>query len=161
MSDKNNKHDIKVVATNRRAHADYEILETLEAGMILSGPEVKSLRGGKANLQDGFVRLDNNRAILMNVHIAPYAMGSTHVHQEPTRSRELLLNKSEIDRWAGRVVLRGLTVVPLELYFSKRGIAKVKIGLAKGKNAPDRRQDLKKKDLQRQMRREFGGKHHV
>lgn len=155
------KKSVKVIATNRRAQAQYEILETIEAGIVLTGPEVKSLRTGKVNLQDGFARIENEQALLMNVHISPYSMGSTHVHQEPTRSRRLLMNKQEIKRWMGRMVLRGLTIIPLEMYFSLRGMAKVKLALAKGKNAPDRREDIKKKSLQREMRRDFGGQHRV
>lgn len=161
MTKKNQDNNVISVASNRRAHAHYEILETVEAGLVLTGPEVKSLRNGKANLQDGFARFDEEQAILMNVHIAPYGLGSTHVHQEPTRSRKLLLNKSEIRRWMGKTIIKGLTIIPLEIYFSKRGFAKIKLALAKGKNAPDRRDDIKKKTLQREMRRDFGGKHRV
>src|SRR5436189_5845432 len=106
--------EVKIVATNRRALAQYEILETLEAGIALTGPEVKSLRQGGVNLQDGFVRIEGTRAWLWNVHISPYAQGSLHVVQEPTRKRILLLNRTEINRWYGKTTIKGLTIVPLE-----------------------------------------------
>src|SRR5437870_5254027 len=105
----------KIAATNRRAGAKYEILETMEAGLILTGPEVKSLRHGAANLQDGFARIEGEEAFLWNVHIAPYAQGSLHVKQDPLRTRKLLLNRQEIKRWMGRTVTKGLTIVPLEI----------------------------------------------
>lgn len=149
---------IKVFATNRRALAQYEILETLEAGLVLTGPEVKSCRGGKVNLQDGFARVENEQGFLWNVHIAPYAMGSLHVTQEPTRTRKLLLNRHELKRWMGKTIIKGLTIVPLEMYFNKRGKIKVKLALGKGKKGPDRRQDIKKRELGREMQREFAGK---
>lgn len=157
----NSKDSIKVVATNRKAHFNYQILETLEAGILLTGPEVKSLRDGKANLQDGFARIENDIPYLMNVNISPYAFGSLHVVQEPSRRRILLMNKSEIRKWASKAILQGLTIVPLEIYFNKGGYAKVKLGLGKGKKGPDRREDIKKKTLKREMQRDFSGKHRV
>ncbi len=153
------KEQFKIVATNHRAFSQYEIIDTLEAGMILTGAEVKSLRNGKANLQDGFARLDGEVAVLMNVHIAPYAMGSTHIVQEPTRTRKLLMNHHEIIKWMGKAAAKGYTIVPLEIYFNKRQKAKVKLALARGKNAPDRREDLKKRTLGRELQREFAGKY--
>ncbi|OVE76969.1 SsrA-binding protein [bacterium F11] len=152
---------IKTVARNRRALAKFAILESLEAGMVLTGPEVKSLRGGKVNMQEGFVRLEKDEAFLWNVHINPYAQGSLHVEQVPTRTRKLLLKRSEISRLIGKTTTKGLTLVPLEMYFNKKGKAKVKIGLARGKKAPDRREDIKKRELNREMRREFGEKQRV
>src|SRR5438046_2295661 len=121
MADKPEKKGVKIVATNRRAHAKYEILETLEAGLVLTGPEVKSLRGGGVNLQDGFARVDGNEAFLWAVHIAPYSHGSLHVVQDPTRTRKLLMNRQEINRWMGKTMTKGLTIVPLEIYFNSRG----------------------------------------
>ncbi len=156
---KNEKDHVKVVATNRRALARYEILETMEAGLVLTGPEVKSVRAGRVNLQDGFARVDADEAFLWNVHISPYALGSTHVTQEPLRTRKLLLKRAEINRLIGKTVAKGLTVVPLELYFNRRGRAKIKLALAKGKTGPDRREDIKKRELGREMQREFGGKY--
>jgi SsrA-binding protein len=146
------------VASNRRANAKYEILETIEAGVMLTGPEVKSLRGGGCNLQDGFARVEDERARLYNVHISPYNQGSLHVVQEPTRTRTLLLHHREIMKLQGKTVLKGLTIVPLEIYFNKRGKAKVLLALARGKNAPDRREDIKKRTINREMQREFAGR---
>jgi len=160
-NNKDTKENFKVVSTNRRAFSKYEILETVEAGMVLTGPEVKSLRGGGASLQDGFARIEGEQALLMNVHIAPYSYGSLHVQQDPTRTRKLLLNHKEIMRWMGRTIIKGLTIIPLEIYFNKRGKAKVKLGLAKGKRGPDRREDIKKKTIAREMQRDFSGRHRV
>ena len=140
--------------SNRKARHDYHILETYEAGLALRGPEVKSLRAGKASLQDSFARVENGEVFLYNMHINPY----TYTHHEelnPTRKRKLLLHKPEIKKLAGRVQLRGNTLVPLEVFFNKRGIAKVSLALAKGKLAPDQRQDIKKRDLEREARKEF------
>ena len=163
MKNKNNKEpeSRKIAASNRRAGAKYEIIETLEAGLVLTGPEVKSLRAGKANLQDGFARIEGEEAHLWNVHISPYTQGSLHVVQEPTRKRKLLLHQSEIKRWMGRTTTKGLTIVPLEIYFNKRGFAKVKLALAKGKKGPDRRDDLRKKTVQRELQRGYAGKFKV
>jgi SsrA-binding protein len=151
----------KIVTTNRRAYVKYEILETLEAGLVLTGPEVKSLRAGNANLQDGFARIDNEQAFLMNAHIAPYSQGSLHVQQDATRTRKLLLKHKEILRWMGKTMIKGLTIIPLEIYFNKRGIAKIKLGLAKGKRGPDRREDIKRRTIDRELRRDFAGKQRI
>src|SRR5258708_7160896 len=151
----------KVVASNRRASSRYEILETVEAGMALTGPEVKSLRNGGVNLQDGFARFENEQAFLWNVHIAPYSMGSLHVQQNPTRTRRLLLKHKEIMRWMGKTIIKGLTIVPLEIYFNERGFAKVSLALAKGKTGPDKREDIKKRTIGREMQREFAGKYKI
>ena len=150
-----------MVAVNRRATARYEIVETLEAGLVLTGPEVKSVRAGNVNLSDGFARIDNEQAYLWNVHIAPYTLGSRHVTQDPTRRRKLLLNRREINRWMGKTMTKGLTIVPLEMYFNARGLAKVKIGLGKGKRGPDRREDIKRRTVGRELQREFAGKHRI
>lgn len=149
------------VARNRRAHHKYAILETFDGGLALTGPEVKSVRAGELHLEDGFGRVEDGEIFLWNVHINPYRAGSLHVTQEPTRKRKILLHKTEIGRILGKLTTKGLTLVPLEVYFSKTGFAKVKLGLAKGKNAPDQREDLKRKDLSREMRRQFSGKHRV
>ncbi len=155
------KEQVKVIATNRRAVIKYEILETLEAGIVLTGPEVKSLRAGGSNLQDGFARMDNEVPSLWNVHIAPYSHGSLHVQQEPTRTRRLLMHSQEIKKWMGKTMVKGLTIIPLELYFNSRGKVKIRLGLAKGKRGPDRREDIKKKTIQREALRDFGGKHKI
>ena len=151
----------KTVATNRRALAKFQILETLEAGIALNGPEVKSLRAGTVNLQEGFVRIDDEEAYLWNVHISPYSHGSLHVEQNPTRTRKLLLNRKEIIRWMGKTTMRGLTIVPLEIYFNSKGKAKVRIALARAKLAPDRREDIKRRTVDREMRRAFAEKGRV
>jgi SsrA-binding protein len=146
----------KIVTTNRKAFHDFAILETFEAGIILAGYEVKSLRKGEANLTDGFVAFKGDEAFLENVYIAPYAQQSTHVQDYNARQRrKLLLHKGEIGRLATRVREKGLTVVPLEVYFSPRGIAKVKLGLAKGKRAFDKRETIKRRDIEREMQREL------
>lgn len=149
----------KIAATNRRAGGRYEILETLEAGIVLTGPEVKSLRAGEAQLQDGFARIDREQAYLWNVHIAPYRYGSLHVVQDPTRTRKLLMHHKEILKWMGKTQIKGLTIVPLEIYFNAKGMAKVKLGLCKGKKGPDQREDIKKRTVGREMQREFAGKY--
>ena len=151
----------KTVATNRRALAKYEIIETLEAGIALQGHEVKSLRTGEVNLNEGFARIENEQIFLWNVHISPYSHSSKHVQPEPLRTRKLLLNHSEILKWMGRTLTKGLTLVPLEIYFNPRGRVKVKIALARGKKAPDRREDIKKRDLNREMRRAFAEKQKI
>lgn len=140
---------------NRRAFHDYHILETFEAGLALQGSEVKSIREGKVTLQDGFGRIDRGQAFLHNVHIAPYARLSTHVEYNPTRARKLLLHKLEIMRIYGKMQTQRLALVPLKIYFTKRGVAKCLLGLGKGKLAQDRREDLKKRDLERELRQNF------
>jgi SsrA-binding protein len=140
--------------SNRKARHDYHVLETYEAGIALKGPEVKSLRTGKASLQDSFARVENGEVFLYHMHITPY----TYTHHEelsPTRTRKLLLHKQEIKKLSGRVQEKGYTLVPLEVFFNKDGIAKVSLALAKGKLAPDQREDIKKRDLERETRREF------
>jgi SsrA-binding protein len=158
---KEEKDPRKIVATNRRAPGKYEILDTLEAGIVLTGPEVKSLRAGGVNLQDGFARVDGEQAYLWNVHIAPYSHGSLHVEQNPTRTRKLLMNRKEILKWMGKTTVKGLTIVPLEIYFNRKGIAKVKLALARGKAGPDRREDIKRRTIDREMRKEFAGKQKI
>ena len=151
----------KIVATNRRAFNRYDIVDTLEAGIALTGPEVKSVRAGGVNMQDAFARIDREEAFLWNLHIAPYAQGSLHVEQNPVRTRKLLLNRSEINRWMGRMTARGLTIVPLEMYFNKRGVAKVKLALAKGRKGPDRREEIRRRTVGREIEREYAGRHKI
>jgi len=139
------------VAVNRRAWHDYFIDEQYEAGLVLTGTEVKSLRAGKANLRDGFVRIDGREAWLENVHISSYEQGGYSNH-DPTRSRKLLLHGKEIASLVGKVRQRGYTVIPLRLYFS-RNHAKVEIGLARGKKQYDKRQALAEADAKREMER--------
>jgi len=149
---------MKPVAENRRARFKYTLLETFDGGLQLTGPEVKSLRAGQVTLEDAFGRVDNGEIYLWNAHIAPYKYGSLHVVQEPTRRRKILLNKAEINRILGKLTTKGLTLIPLEIYFSDSGYAKVKLALAKGKTGPDKREDIKRKDVEREMRRNYSGK---
>ena len=152
---------MKVVARNRRAFHKYHVIETFDGGLSLTGPEVKSLRAGDASLDDGFGRVDGGEVFLWNVHIAPYKQGSLHVEQTPARRRKILLHKLEIKRLIGKMTTKGLTLIPLEIYFSESGYAKVKLGLAKSKSAPDQREDMKRKDLDRELRRNFSGRHKI
>lgn len=149
--EKEKEPEVKIVARNRRAHQRFFVLESLEAGMSLQGHEVKSLRQGKAVIEDGLVRLDNHQAYLFNVHIPPYPF-MAHVDYDPVRSRRLLLHRQQIERLSSQVQLKGLTLVPLELYF-KRGIAKVSVGLCKGKKTGDQREVIKKREAERDIRR--------
>jgi SsrA-binding protein len=139
------------IAVNRRAWHDYFVDETYEAGMVLTGTEVKSLREGRANLRDGFVRLDGREAWLENVHISPYVQGG-YTNHEPLRSRKLLLHGKEIASLIGKVKQRGYTLIPLRLYFA-RNRAKVEVGLARGKRQYDKRQALAEADAKREMER--------
>lgn len=139
------------VARNPKATHDYHILETWEAGLVLTGTEVKSLRSGKASIKEGFARLANGEVFLEGVNITPYEQGNRYNH-DPVRSRKLLLNRREIERLVGSVEQKGLTLVPLELYF-RNGRAKVTLALGRGKKSHDRREDLKKRDAERDMAR--------
>lgn len=157
MAEKKDKDARKVVATHRKARQFYEILETFEAGLALLGPEVKSLRQGRASLDGCFGREQAGELFLFNFYIPPYSFNTEAAPPDPRRSRKLLLRKAEIDRISRRLQTKGLTLVPLEVYF-RGGWAKASIALARGKTGPDRRQDLKKKDSQRDYDRSFKGK---
>ena len=141
----------KVIARNRRARFDYEILDSVEAGLVLVGPEVKSLRAGKANLSDAYAAIRGREAFLVNAHISPYKEAARE-NVDPRRERKLLLHRSEIQRWRGKVAERGLTLVPLELYF-KDGRAKVEIGLARGRQKGDKRRAIREREVKREMDR--------
>jgi len=141
----------KVIARNRRALHDYHIVDTYEAGLVLTGTEVKSLRMGRASLTDGFAQITDGEAWLHNVHIPEYIQG-TWTNHAPRRIRKLLLHRSEIDRLLSTTAEQGLTLIPLELYF-KDGHVKVEIALARGKRTYDKRQDLAKRDAAREMDR--------
>ncbi|MBO0822600.1 MAG: SsrA-binding protein SmpB [Actinobacteria bacterium] len=143
----------KIIANNRRARHDYTIESTVEAGLVLTGTEVKSLRAGRANLTDGFGMITDHEAWLHGVHIPEYTQG-TWTNHEPRRVRKLLLHRKEIDRLASSVSERGLTLVPLSLYFSG-GKAKIELGLGRGKRTYDKRQDLAKRDAAREIERAF------
>lgn len=137
---------------NKKAYFDYEILEKYEAGIELKGTEVKSVREGKVNLRDSFVRIENGEAFLFNTYIAPYKHGSLFNH-EPTRKRKLLLHKREIKRLMGKVQEKGLTIVPLRMYFNERGKVKVEIALVKGKRKYDKREAIKRRELEREAQK--------
>jgi SsrA-binding protein len=147
------KNEEKNIAVNRKARHDYSILQTFEAGIVLQGTEVKSLRLGKANLVDSYATLKDGEMWLVGAHINIYEQGNINNH-EPTRTRKLLLNKSEIRKLVGKVKEKGLTLIPLRLYF-KNGKAKVEIALAKGKKIYDKREAIAKKDLQRDSERKI------
>ncbi len=139
------------IARNKRARHDYHILETWEAGLVLSGTEVKSLREGNANIADAYAIVKDGEVFLLNLHIAPYEQGNQFNH-EPTRTRKLLLHRKEIRRMIGAVERQGLTLIPLELYF-KRGIAKVALALGKGKKLHDKRDTARERDAEREIAR--------
>jgi len=141
----------KVITVNRRARHDYFIDETFEAGMVLTGSEVKSLRDGRANLKDSYARIAKGEAFLVNAHISAYPAANQFNH-EPTRTRKLLLHKREIRRLSGRVSERGLTLIPLRLYF-KDGRVKAELGLARGKKLYDKRETMRKRAVQREVER--------
>src|SRR6266581_8780871 len=145
----------RTVATNRRARHDYEILETVEAGLVLRGTEVKSLRGSHVTFKDAFATIRNNEAWLVGCHINPYSHG-TDANHEPERDRKLLLHRKEISRLTGKVAERGLTLIPMRLYF-KSGRAKLEIGLARGKKLHDKRSALREREVRREMDRAARG----
>jgi SsrA-binding protein len=142
----------KLVAENRKARFNYEIGDTFEAGIALTGSEVKSLRSGKANIGDSYASDEGGELYLLNAHIAEYSQAGRANH-EPTRPRKLLLHRKEIGKLAGAIQRDGMTVVPLKLYFNQRGIAKVLLGLAKGKKLHDKRDTEKRRDWDRQKGR--------
>jgi SsrA-binding protein len=144
----------KVIAQNRKARHDYAVLDVFEAGVMLTGTEVKSLRLGRASLVDGFATIDDGEVFLRNVHIPQYEQGSWTNH-EPRRTRKLLLHRAEIERLIGKTKESGLTLVPLSLYFSQ-GKVKVELALARGKRSYDKRQDLARRDADREVRRALG-----
>lgn len=146
----------KVIAVNKRANFDYAIEETIEAGIVLQGTEIKSIRNGKVQLKDAFVLIRNNEAWISNMHISPYEQGNRYNH-DPLRSRKLLLHRKQIDTLLGKTKEQGYAIVPMKLYL-KDGFAKVLIGLGKGKKHYDKREDMKKKEAKREMERAFKAK---
>ena len=143
--------DQKVIATHRRARFDYEILERLEAGVVLLGPEVKSLRAGKASLSDAYALIRRGEAFLENLHISPYPQAGRD-NPDPKRQRKLLMHRKEIARLEGRVAERGFTLVPLSLYF-REGRVKVELALARGKRQHDKREAIKERESDRELAR--------
>jgi SsrA-binding protein len=148
--DKDEQEGVKLVCKNRRARQRYSIERTFEAGIVLEGTEVKSLRDGQADLADAYAAFQDGQLVLLNFHIAPYRSGG-YVNHAPRRPRRLLLHKQELKRLIGRVVERGYTLVPLSVYF-RRGWAKVELALARGKSGVDRREEIRKRDVEREER---------
>lgn len=149
MAKKQKKND--ALAQNRKARHDYHIIDTVEAGLVLKGTEIKSIRAGRINLQDGFAQIRNGEAWLENVHISPFEQGNQFNH-DPLRRRKLLLKKQEINRLDQEVSRKGMTLVPLKVYI-KRGYAKVLIGLAQGKQLHDKRETIKRRTQEREINR--------
>ena len=152
MSKKKSEPHGPVIAQNRKAWHDYFIEEKFEAGLALTGWEVKSLRAGRAQLKEGYVVIEHNEAFLVGAHFSPLTSASTHVQANPTRTRKLLLHRAELNKLIGATERRGYTLVPLQLYW-KHGRAKLEIGLARGKQAHDKRADIKKRETDREMQR--------
>lgn len=147
----------KVVATNRKAFHDYTIEEKLEAGIVLRGTEVKSLRDGRVNLRESYASVDGGEVVLHHCHISPYSHGNIMNH-DPLRPRKLLLHRKEISRLLGQTQQKGLTLIPLRVYFSPRGQAKVEIALARGKKQYDRREAIKEREAGREVERAMKGR---
>ena len=147
------KSGMKLIANNKKAYHDYFILETYEAGIALHGTEVKSLRMGKCSIKEAFIRVENEEVYVYGMHSSPYEKGNIF-NKDPLRVRKLLLHKSEIRKLLGKTKEKGMTLVPLKVYF-KDSLVKVEIGLAKGKKLYDKRQDIAKKDQQREAQRDF------
>lgn len=146
---------IKVISDNRKAYHDYFVEEKLEAGIILTGTEIKSIRNGRVNLKDSYARIENGEVWLHQMHISPYEQGNRFNH-DPLRKRKLLLNRSEIIKLVGKIQLQGLTLVPTKIYL-RRGMAKIELGVGKGKKNYDKRQDIAERDAKREIERHFRG----
>jgi len=144
----------KTITLNRRARHEYSIEDSLEAGIVLSGTEIKSVRVGKINLADAFARIDKGEAWLVGAHIAPWE-GGNRLNHETKRDRKLLLHRNQIDQLLGRVKAKGLTLVPLKIYITDRGKAKLELGLGKGKQLYDRRREIQARDVRREVEREL------
>lgn len=147
------KEELKLVANNKKAYHDYFIEEKYEAGLVLHGTEVKSLRMGKCSIKEAFIRIENGEVFIYGMHISPYEKGNIF-NKDPLRVRKLLLHKSQIRKLIGNSAEKGYTIVPLQVYFSN-GRAKIEIGLAKGKKLYDKRQDIAKKDQKREAEKEL------
>ena len=147
----------ETIAKNKKAYHDYYIEETFEAGLVLQGSEVKAIRAGRVNLKDSFVRFVNEEAFLFNAHIGLLETTHRYYGHEERGSRKLLLHKKEIEKMMKAVEKEGLTIVPLQLYFSRKNIVKIQIAIAKGKKLHDKRQDLKEKDMKRDIEQAMKG----
>lgn len=146
---------MKIITTNKKAFFDYTIQDTLEAGIVLTGDEVKALRAGLANLVGSFAAITRNELHLLNCYIGPYSHAYSKIDEKLTRrSRTLLVHRVELSKLAGAISRKGLTIVPLKLYFSERGYIKVELGIARHKNAAGRKEELRERDIQRETRRE-------
>ncbi|ERN42608.1 SsrA-binding protein [Rubidibacter lacunae KORDI 51-2] len=152
MAATNGSEGIKIVSDNRKARHLYEILETFEAGIQLIGTEVKSVRAGRVNMQDGYALIRKGEAWLLNIHISPYQASGQYFNHDPKRTRKLLLHRREIDKLVGQTEQKGLTLVPLKMYL-KRGLIKVSIGLARGKKLHDKRESIKRREDKKEMQR--------
>jgi SsrA-binding protein len=155
MSPKGDPAGQKTVVSNRRARHDYEILERFETGIVLSGAEVKSLRGGHGSLAEAFARLRDGEIWLEGMHIPPYAQAADKARYQPTRPRKLLLHRKEIERLVGKAAERGLSLIPMRVYFA-HGLAKVELGLGRGKRQFEKRQAIAEREHRREMEREVG-----
>ena len=144
----------ETVALNRKARHNFTIIDTFEAGLVLTGTEIKSIRAGKANLSDAYARVEKGEAWLIGAHIAPFEQGNRYNH-EPKRDRKLLLRRAEIDQLMGRAAAKGLTIVPLRLYINDKGRAKIELGMARGKQLHDRRRDIADRESRRDVEREL------
>ncbi|MBQ9991668.1 MAG: SsrA-binding protein SmpB [Lachnospiraceae bacterium] len=147
------KESMKLVANNKKAYHDYFVDEKIEAGLVLHGTEVKSLRMGKCSIKEAFIRIDNGEMFIYGMHISPYEKGNIF-NKDPLRVKKLLLHKAEINKLLGKIKEKGFTIVPLQVYF-KEGKAKMEIGLCRGKKLYDKRQDIAKKDQRREAEKEF------
>lgn len=150
------REEMRVIARNKKASHEYFILETYEAGIVLFGTEIKSIRNTKVSIQDAYCEVRNQEMFIVNMNISPYEKGNIFNHKE-TRDRKLLLHKKEIIKLYTKVKLDGLTIIPLEVYIDK-GLAKIKIGLCKGKKLYDKREDLKEKDIKKDLQQKYKGR---
>ncbi len=149
---------MKIVSQNKKAFHDYEILERIEAGIVLTGDEVKSLRAGKASLIGAFATIKKGELYLNNCHITPYEKAFGQKEEDPTKARKLLVHRKELNKLVGEIAQKGITIVPLKIYFNKRNIAKVDLGLAKHKKAAGKKQALQERDIRRETEREVRGR---
>ena len=147
------KESMKLVANNKKAYHDYFVDEKYEAGLVLHGTEVKSLRMGKCSIKESFIRIENGEVWVYGMHISPYEMGNTF-NKDPLRPKKLLMHKAEINKLLGKIKEKGFTLVPLQVYF-KEGRAKIEVGLCRGKKLYDKRQDIAKKDQRREAEKDF------
>lgn len=144
----------KIIANNKKARHDYFIEEVYEAGIVLTGTEIKSIRQGKVNLKESFAKVENGELIVYQMHISPYEQGNRY-NVDPTRPRKLLLHKQEIRKLIGYTTLKGLTIVPLNLYINEKGMAKMEVAIARGKKLYDKRDDIAKRDSERRIQQEM------